>query len=83
MTVTYMRAVIRQNGHLVLEGKETKAELLEALRNLRKHTYEMCHRPGLGTPIEALIPDTRALDGSSGRRQNAYVVNVDLQSESL
>lgn len=57
MSVVRMRGIIRANGHLVMDGSETKPELIEALMNLRKHTYDECQRPYLGTPIDALLPD--------------------------
>jgi hypothetical protein len=58
MNVVRMRGMIKSHGHLLLEGDETKSELMEALTNLRHHTWERCQRPWLGTTsIEALLPD--------------------------
>lgn len=61
MTTPYMRSVIRQNGHLVLEGTESREELRVALLYLRSHTFRECHQPELGTPVEALIPRVELL----------------------
>lgn len=83
MTVPYLRAVIAQNGHLVIDGKETKAELIEALLNLRKHTYTVCKAPGKGTPIEALIPDPRVLVEEATKKKFARTVMLDMTHERL
>jgi hypothetical protein len=69
-----MKVIILRNGHLTLEGDETTEELRTALLNLRKHTYPECHRPGLGTPIESLLPDVSVLAESRTRIRNAQTV---------
>jgi hypothetical protein len=82
MSVVRMRGIIRVNGHLVMEGNETKAELMEALLNLRQHTYMMCQKPYLGTPIDSLIPDIADLaERSMSPRRN--VRNVDMSGARL
>lgn len=82
MSVVRMRGLIRVNGHLVMDGTETKAEILEALMNLRKHTYEKCQRPYLGTAIDVLLPDIAELaERSTPIRRNAR--NVDMSGERL
>lgn len=59
MPIQAMRNIIKNNGHLILEGNESKDELAEALINLRHwHSGSKCHRPTIGTPIQILIPDT-------------------------
>jgi hypothetical protein len=82
MYVVRMRGIIKAHGHLVLEGDETKPELMEALRNLRQHTYTTCHRPGLGTPIESLLPDINELE-ERFTRSPKNVRNVDMSSGKL
>jgi hypothetical protein len=69
MTKEYMRAIIVENGHLVLEGKESKDELHEAILHLWNHRWENC-RTHVGTPIEALVIDIRAFKkGTTGRHR--------------
>lgn len=68
-----MKAIIMNNGHLSLEGDETTEELRTALLNLRKHTYAICQRPGLGTPIEVLIPDISVI----GAVRSTRIRNVE------
>ena len=70
------------NGHLVLEGNETSVELREALLYLRQHTYRNCHRPELGTPIAAIVPDIESLTGKSLGRPR-LVKNADIRGERL
>jgi hypothetical protein len=82
MSVVRMRGIIRVNGHLVMDGTETKPELLEALLNLRQHTYDKCQRPGLGTPIDALIPDITELAERSMTPRRS-VRNVDMSTVKL
>jgi hypothetical protein len=82
MYVVRMRGIIKAHGHLVLEGDETKAELTEALRNLRHHTYTTCHKPYLGTPIESLLPDISELEERFTRTPKS-VRNVDMSNERL
>jgi hypothetical protein len=82
MYVVRMRGIIKANGHLVLEGDETKQELIEALRNLRHHSYTECHRPYLGTPIESLLPDISELEERFTRSPKS-VRNVDMSGEKL
>jgi hypothetical protein len=82
MYVVRMRGIIKAHGHLILEGDETKPELIEALRNLRHHTYTTCQRPYLGTPIESLLPDISELEERYTRTpRNAR--NVDMSGERL
>jgi hypothetical protein len=69
-----MKKIILRNGHLTLEGDETTEDLRTALLNLRKHTYSKCHRPGLGTPIESLLPNVSVLAVSRTRTQNVKTV---------
>lgn len=76
-----MRALIRENGHLVLEGTESVAELREALLNLHTHTIGKCRFPALGAPIASLVQSVGELEAKSTRRKN--VVSVDLSGESL
>jgi hypothetical protein len=82
MSVVRMRGIIRVNGHLVMEGNETKQELTEALLNLRKHTYAECQRTGLGTPIDALLPDISELveRAMTPRRTTS---NIDMNDKRL
>jgi len=82
MSVVRMRGIIRVNGHLVMEGNETKAELVEALLNLRKHTYAVCQRPGLGSPIDALLPDIAELT-ERAMTPKRTTRNVDMRTERL
>jgi hypothetical protein len=82
MSVVRMRGIIRVNGHLVMEGDESKAELTEALLHLRKHTYDKCQRVGLGTPIDSLLPDIAELTERSMSPRRS-VRNVDMSGESL
>lgn len=82
MNIVRMRGIIKAHGHLTLVGDETKPELVEALRNLRSHTWEKCHRPYLGTPIDSLLPDINELEArSSYTRRN--VRNVDMSTGRL
>jgi hypothetical protein len=82
MSVVRMRGIIRVNGHLVMEGNETKQELTEALLNLRKHTYSECQRTGLGTPIDALLPDISELVERAMTPRKS-VRNVDMSGTKL
>jgi hypothetical protein len=61
ITKPYAKSLILRHGHLIVTGAESKDELIEALVNLRKHTYATCHRPWLGSPIESIIPDVSIL----------------------
>lgn len=81
LTSIYMRALLRENGHLVLTGVETMADLREALRNLYSHDWEKCHRKELGAPIASLILDPGVFAVKSTPKKN--VIAVDLSSESL
>lgn len=56
-----MKFIIVQNGHLRLEGDETSEELRMALIHLRGHFPAECQKPGLGIPIEKLLPDITVL----------------------
>jgi hypothetical protein len=78
-----MRMIIRENGHLIMDGTETKEELRTALLYLRQHTFMVCHKPGIGTPIDALIPDISVLAPSRTKRRNVRTINVDLSDERL
>jgi hypothetical protein len=82
MSVVRMRGIIRVNGHLEMEGDESKAELTEALLHLRKHTYDVCKRPGLGSPIDTLLPDIAELTerAMTPRRTTR---NVDMSGSKL
>lgn len=80
---THMKTIIRRNGHLRLEGDETIEELRIALLYLRQHTYLRCAYPGMGTPIEALIPDISVLAVSSTRTKNVKTRTVDIKHERL
>lgn len=82
MNIVRMRGMIKAHGHLILEGTETKAEIIEALRNLRTHTYMTCARPYLGTPIDSLLPDIAELEVRYTRVPKS-VRNVDMRSERL
>lgn len=75
-TVLMMRRYIKANGHLILEGNETKEELRLALLSLRKHTYAECKRPHFGTPIEALIPDISVLAPPSTKKRVVQTVEI-------
>ena len=66
--------MIKRNGHLVLEGDESTTDLHTALLYLRQHTYMKCHNPGLGDPMEALIPDPSVLAIRSLRSRNVESV---------
>jgi hypothetical protein len=79
--IAMMRRIIKAHGHLVLTGEETKADLTEALLNLRKHTYMECHKPYLGEPIEALMPDMAML--APAKRHRVKRVNIDMTKELL
>lgn len=81
LTGTMMRAYIRRNGHLVLDGTENVSELRMALQFLMPHTWEHCHKRDLGAPIDSLIMDPAVLRARSGKRKN--VVSVDLSGERL
>lgn len=61
ITKPYARMLIMRNSHLVVTGEESKDELIEALRYLCSHTYRTCHKPWMGTPIEAIVPDISIL----------------------
>jgi hypothetical protein len=77
-----MAQILREEGHLIVEGNETREELRDALINLRDHTYTECHMPfGTVTPIELLISDFRVIN--PGRTKSKYIVNVDISSEGL
>lgn len=82
MNIVRMRKIIEAHGHLVLEGDETKPELIEALQNLRKHTYSECRKPYLGTPIDSLLPDISELMERSTRIARP-VRNVDMSGEKF
>jgi hypothetical protein len=56
INIIYMRKAIQANGHLQLVGDETREELREALLFLYDHSQARCHKPGLGTPVRALMP---------------------------
>jgi hypothetical protein len=76
-----MRNIVRSNGHLVLQGDETKDDLLEALINLRHyHPDNKCRRPQLGTPIQILIPDTATLYLSKAVRRRPV---TDIETKRL
>lgn len=82
MSIVRMRKLIEAHGHLILVGDESKAELIEALMNLRKHTYMECQRPYLGTPIDSLLPDiSELMDRSNRIPRNVH--NVDMSNERL
>jgi hypothetical protein len=82
MNIVRMRTLIKAHGHLVMVGDESKAELIEALMNLRKHTYTECAKPYLGTPIDSLLPDISELAERSTRTPSR-VRNVDMSGERL
>lgn len=71
---------IQENGHLILEGTETRGDLVTALTYLRTHGADQC-RTGYGIPIEALIPRADALTAKPTRRPRA--VSVEITTESL
>lgn len=81
LTKAHMKTIILRNGHLGLEGDESIDELRTALMYLRQHTYQKCVYPGMGTPIEALIPDISVLTAKSTRSRN--VKNVVTKRERL
>jgi hypothetical protein len=80
---THLKTIIRRNGHLRLEGDETKEELQIALIYLRGHTWVKCRNPYGHTPIESLIPDISVLGGLSTGKGNAKRKTVDITSERL
>ena len=80
ITKATAKMIIVRNGHLQLEGDESVDEMREALYNLRKHTYNKCARPMLGTPIEVLLPDISALAPTHKPRN---VQRVDATKERL
>jgi hypothetical protein len=82
MSIVRMRGIIRVHGHLEMEGTESKAELVEALQNLRKHTYAECRKPYLGSPIDALLPDISELTerAMTPRRPTR---NIDMSGEKV
>lgn len=73
-----MTKIIRENGHLVLEGRETTEELRTALIHLRTHFLSECQRRDLGTPIETLIPDITVLAPAKRGRPARSVRDVEL-----
>lgn len=81
LTVLMMRRYIKANGHLTMDGTETKEDLRQALINLRAHTYGECRYPDLGTPIEALIPDPSILTVNTSKKRR--VTTVDMSAENL
>jgi hypothetical protein len=83
MSSVYMRLIIRENGHLLLDGTEKRDDLKEAILNLyRYHRYSQCRRPDLGTPIECLIPEEYAVtEKYSRKRRNVH--NVDMSRPRL
>ena len=56
-----LRAIIREHGHLQLDGTEKIQDLRDALMFLSQHTHDKCHRQHYGEPIESLLPDLTAL----------------------
>lgn len=77
-----MQRIIRLNGHLVLDGTETKDELTEAIINLLvDHTSDKCHYPEAYVPIERLTSEDGLLAKQSRKSRN--VMNVDIRDESL
>jgi hypothetical protein len=70
------------NGHLVLDGTETKEELTEAIISLLvDHTSDRCHNPDSYIPIERLTSEDALLARQSRKPRN--VTTVDISSESL
>lgn len=77
--ISRMKEIIRQNGHLVLEGNETTEELRVALMHLWvTHSSAECHRPDIGIPIEVLIPDLAWLMPAKRGRPRKNVETVEL-----
>lgn len=78
--------LIRLNGHLLLDGDETMADLRDALIFLTDHPSTECKWPDYGIPIERLIPDITALKVGKTIPKSTKprrVVNVDMRNESL
>ncbi len=77
-----MQRIIRLNGHLVLDGTETKAELTEAIINLLvDHTSDKCRYPESYVPIERLTSEDKLMEAE--RRKPRNVMNVDISGENL
>lgn len=71
------------NGHLKLEGDETREELREACLYLWDHWESECRLPRYGTPIEDMIPDVKALIlVRPNRAKGREIVDLDI-GESL
>lgn len=74
-----LRKYLEANGHLVQEGDESRAELIEACHWLFPHTMERCHRPEKGTPICVYIPDiTKLVYRKPGPKRKVKDVTSDL-----
>ena len=78
-----LAAIIRANGHLMIEGDETIEELRDAVTFLyHGHISQReCHKPESGIPIGELITDIRVVIPARMRRRSA--TNVDLSSVYL
>lgn len=70
--------IIRENGHLALEGNEKIGELRIAVIHLRTHFLSECRHSDLGTPIELLVPDITVLAPAKRVRPARRVQDVDL-----
>ena len=77
-----MRRIIRMNGHLIMDGTETKEELTEAIISLLvDHTSDRCHSPESYIPIERLTSEDALLAKELRKPRNVTV--VDISGESL
>ena len=77
-----MQRIIRMNGHLILEGDETKEELTEAIISLLvDHTSDRCFSPDEYVPIEKLTSEDALL--AKQPRKSRNVTSVDISGESL
>lgn len=82
LTMPYLRRLINANGHLQMDGTETKEELLDAVIWLRFHTYTECANPTVGQSMRALVPDESILYPVPKSSKKRWV-NVDMRDEAL
>lgn len=78
-----MKSIIKRNGHLILEGNESKEDLRIALIYLCGHFRTECHRPELGTPIEELVLDITWLTPDRPARPRKSVKTADISTDVL
>jgi hypothetical protein len=79
MNILLMKKLIRENGHLVLEGDETKDELLEAIVHLRRHTYDHCLNGSMGKSMQVLVPNPDVLYTPARRRLTTPKATLDMK----